>query len=60
MCLTLIYFSETSSHNEDGDDNSANEPNGREEITSPFIQQQGSQTKELPRHREVKYTWTLQ
>lgn len=50
--ITLIPFSEQSSHNED-DDNFANEPNGSEEITSPFIEQQEVQTKELPIHRVV-------
>lgn len=59
MWLTAISFSETSSHNED-DDNFANEQNEGKEITSPFMKQQGPQTKELPRHRLVKYTQTPQ
>lgn len=54
MWLTLIPFLEASPHNED-DESCANESNGNEEITSPFKEQKGPQTKRLPRHRVVKY-----
>lgn len=54
----IVFFSEPSSQSKDDEDNSANEPNGSDEIRSPLMQQQGLPTKELPRHRVVEYTRT--